>query len=107
MFGRLSLLFVSVQFINLLANGKGIIQTQWTETATFDILVTALAFYLMYHYLSTPTGLSVNERETETVGSYVRRATKGELRGNPIVNLVITVIATVIAAIILHWIGLP
>lgn len=105
--GLLSLFLVILEFITLLANSKGIIQTQWTSTAHFDVFVSVLAFYFMYHYLSTPTGLSVNDRETETLGSYVRRALKGELRDNPVVNLVISVIATVIAALILHWIGLP
>jgi hypothetical protein len=105
--GLLSTIVLAAESITLLGSGKAFVQTMWDTTPAIDIGITVMAVYLMYNFFRTPVGLSVNDRETARLPNYLQRALKGEMRDNPLVNIIVTIIGTVIAALILNALGWP
>ena len=106
-FGFLSTILFAAELITFLGNGKAFFQTMWGTTPVIDIAIMILTTYLMYNFFRTPIGLSVNDRQTARLPSFLQRAIRGEMRDNPLVNIIVTVIGTVIAALILYALGWP
>lgn len=105
--GLFSFVFLSAEFISIVSTRKGFLQNAWKLSGVFDVLVVLFLLYSLFRFFNTPTGLSVNKRETATLMSYLQRALKGEFKDNPLVNIIITVLTTVLSAIILRLIGWP
>jgi hypothetical protein len=98
---------LAAEIISFLGGGQGLIQVAWGQSVLIDVALVLVLILLMYSFFKTPTGLFVNDRRTATPGSYFRRAISGDLRDNPIVNIILSVIASIITALILKWLGLP
>lgn len=105
--GLIAMLITGAEIVFLLGSGRGLLQSTWGWHFGFDIAAFILLIIIQYNAFRTPTGLSVNERETQTAGSLFIRAIRGELRDNPIVNIVVGLIASLLSAIILRLIGWP
>lgn len=103
--GALALLLTGAQVVAFVASGQGLLAGTWGLNPLFDIAAVIGLVLVQYSAFRAPTGLSVNERETQTARSLVVRAMRGELRDNPIVNLVIGVLGALIGAFILRLIG--
>jgi len=105
--GITAIFLTATELIFFLGSRKGILQGVWALNPIFDLILVALLLILQYRFFKAPTGLSVNQRETATFSSFIQRASKGELKDNPLVNIVVGVIASLLSAIILRLIGWP
>jgi len=99
--GLIAFFILGLETINLFSNLSGFFQERFQISPWLDIVLVILSIYWLYIFLSTPKGLSVNQRETATIQSFVSRALKGDLRDNPIAIILITILTEVIVAIIL------
>lgn len=106
-FGFFSIVMLAAEVITLLGRGQAFFQVMWSAAPAIDVIVALVSIWLVYNFFRTPLGLSINDRETAKLPNFMRRAIRGDLRDNPLVNIVVTVIATLIAALILHLLGWP
>jgi hypothetical protein len=104
--GFFALIFVAAELISILTNGKGFFQHIWNVHPAIDIIVALISILISYYYFKAPIGISVNDRETANLPNFLRRAIRGEMRDNPIVNVIVSVIVTLITALILYFLGL-
>jgi hypothetical protein len=102
--GFFSILFLAVEVITFLGQGKVFFQIMWNVNPAYDVIASFLSILSLYNYFKKPIGLNVNERESANLPNFIRRAIRGEMRDNPLVNIIITVVATIIAGIALHFI---
>ena len=105
--GFFALIFLSAELISFVGTQKGFFQNTWKWSGLIDLLLIPLLLFFQYRFFKAPTGLSVNQRETATFGSYLQRAIKGEFKDNPLVNIFLGVLASILSAFILKILGLP
>ena len=97
---------ISFETIHFFAQKLGFLQKTLKISPLFDFGIILLSIYWFYRFFSTPTGLSVNKRETATFLSFINRAIKGDLRDNPLVSILVVFLIDLIVAVILKIIGL-
>ncbi len=95
-----------VELMTFFISRRGTLQAFWGFSYYYDIILFLLALWVVYNFQTTPIGLSVNNRETQTLNSYVRRIIVGDYKDNPIVVIVLAVVATIISNIIVGLLGL-
>ena len=103
--GGVAFLLTAVQILAFISSGQGLLADVWDLNNLLDIAAVIGLVLIQYAAFKIPTGLSVNERETQTAQSLVVRAIRGEWRDNLIVTLVAGVIGSLIGAVILRLIG--
>jgi len=101
-----ALIFLSAELLSFVGTRKGFLQNVWNYNGWVDLLITTFILFFQYRFFKSPTGLSVNKRETATVGSFLQRAIKGEFKDNPLVTIILGVLATILSALILRILGL-
>jgi hypothetical protein len=104
--GVLSLLFIAAEFLSFIATRRTLFQSSVQFGLLIDVISIIIALILQYRYFTAPKGLFVKEQKTAAIGNYVNMAIKGELRDNPVVNIVISVVTAIVTAAILKWLGL-
>lgn len=105
--GFFVLIFISAEFISFVSTQKGFFQNIWHLTGLVDFLIMPFLIFFQYRFFKSPTGLSVNKRETATFFSYIQRALKGEFKDNPLANIILGVLASILSAFILRILGWP
>jgi hypothetical protein len=104
--GLFSILFICAEFLSLIAGRRSMFQFIGKYGPLIDIVGSLIALALLYRYFTAPRGLFVKERKDVKVISYINMALKGELRDNPVVNILVSVITAIITALLLKWFGL-
>ncbi len=104
--GLIAFFLLGLETIHFFAQKLGFLQKTLKISPLFDFGIILLSIYWFYRFFSTPTGLSVNKRETATFLSFINRAIKGDLRDNPLVNILVVFLIDLIVAVILKIIGL-
>lgn len=105
--GIVAMFLTAAQTISYIGGRRGLLQVVWGWHSFFDIALIILLLIVQYNSFKAPRGLSVNERDTQTAQSLIVRAMRGELRDNPIVNIIVGVVASILSAIILRLVGWP
>lgn len=95
-----------IQVMTVVSTGSGILNTFWNLNFFYDIIIGLGTILFLYNYQTSPRGLSVNDRETQTVDSFVRRIVVGDFKDNVLVNIVITILVSIVTAFVLKWIDL-
>jgi hypothetical protein len=103
--GLASGLYLVLESIALLSRGRGVLQLEWSASMWWDAASILLAGYLVFRFSATPTGLWIKPSRELNVVYLVNMALKGELRDNPIVQLVVTIVGGLIVAGITRLLG--
>lgn len=104
--GFFSIILLSIEVLTLLDRGKLFLTGIFNINPVPDVIVIIISLFLIYNYFKAPMGISVNDRSSANLVNFLRRAIRGEMRDNPIINLLVTVIGTIVAGIILFLLGL-
>jgi hypothetical protein len=84
---------------------SGFLHAYWKFSGFYDLGLFILCFWILYNFQTLPVGLSVNNRETQTLNSYLRRILVGDYKDNPIVILVLTIIVTILSNLVVTFLG--
>jgi len=106
--GVLSIIGILLLYINIAAvvgHSSGLLQqlfgwARWTDL----VLSIAISVFLLYFY-ALPKGLLIAPSSAARILASVSRIAKGEVKDNPLVQLVVTVVGGVIVGFILKWLG--
>lgn len=105
--GTLGLLIIGFQVIFYLSNGKGIINnlSNYESAIYLDPIMFYFGILWYYQLLATPSGLYIKSRENSLL-KFSRKVMTGELKDNPLVNILIAIITTILTSVILKMLEL-
>jgi hypothetical protein len=99
-----SFIFLIAEFTSI-SRKEFLIDRYWEFGAAWmDIVALFFVFTILFFFFSQEGGLYVKEKETGVL-SWTKRIIKGELRDNPLVNLLVTIIGGLIVVIIAKLLG--
>jgi hypothetical protein len=103
--GVLGLIWLLAEVSALIERKQGLLQVLGQLPAWSDVVGCIAAAWLVYRLSATPSGLWIKPKRELKVIYLINMALKGELRDNPVVQLVVTVLGGLIVAGIVYLLG--
>ena len=103
-----ALVLLVAEFLSVVG-GKGFVSSLYPSLgfgALMDLILGALAIYIVFISHRTPKGLYVNPPPRHSIWSLANRAAHGQVMDNPLVSLIVTIVAGIITALVLKALGI-
>ena len=99
-------IFLITEAFSLIGKNGFLISTQFHLPVFSDVIAIIISIFVTFRFFSQPSGLWIKaERETKLL-SLLKMAIRGELRDNPLTQLVITILGGLIVAVLAKLFGL-
>jgi hypothetical protein len=99
-------LVIAAEILPLLAGKVGFLSTKFGFHPAIDVIISLVAIIVVFRFAALPTGLWIKpKRETKLI-YLANMAIKGELKDNPLVQLIVTVAGGLIVAFLAKFLGL-
>jgi hypothetical protein len=102
----LSILVILIEILSLVSGKIGFLFQRYSISVVFDIVLTLLSLWIVYRFSAFPTGLWIKPKRDTKLVYLANMAIRGELKDNPLVQLIITVIGGLIVAFLAKVLGL-
>lgn len=99
-------LFIFIETFSLLGKKGFLISRQFHLPIYLDLIATLLSIFVIYRFFSQPSGLWIKPKRETKLLSFMKMAIRGELRDNPLVQLLITILGGLIVAILAKLFGI-
>jgi len=100
----LALLFIFMEALSLLGKKAFLLSKQFDLPVYLDLIGVLLSVFIGFRFFSQTSGLWIKPKRETKLFSFLKMAIRGELRDNPLVQLIITILGGLIVAI-LAWIS--
>lgn len=99
-------LFIFTEAFSLLGKKGFLISKLFNLPVYLDLIATVFSVFIAYRFFSQPSGLWIKPKRETKLLSFVKMAIRGELRDNPVVQLLITILGGLIVAILAKLFGI-
>ncbi len=106
LFYGVCLVFMFTEVVAFFGTQRTLLQDTVRGGMLLDMGGVMVAIFGLYNLFQQPKGLYIRERPKKSLVQYANMAITGELRDNPLANLVLVVLGTVLATLILRLLGL-
>jgi hypothetical protein len=106
LFQLVATIFLLLETFSALGKKGLLISRQFHLPIYLDITAVLLSFLVIYRFYSQPSGLWIKPRRETRLLSFFKMAIRGELRDNPVVQLLITILGGLIVAILAKLFGI-
>lgn len=101
-----SLLLILFEILTVAAGNAGFLKQRYGITPWLDLGLTLTGLFVFYKFTALPTGLWIKPRRDTRLLYLANMAIKGELKDNPLVQLIVTIIGGLIVAFLAKLLGL-
>jgi len=98
--------FIFMEAFSLLGKKGFFISKRFHLPIYIDLIAAILSISVVYRFFSQPSGLWIKPKRETQVFSFLKMAIRGEVRDNPLIQLLITVIGGLIVAVLAKLFGL-
>jgi len=99
-------LFIITEVFSLLGKKGFILSKQFDLPFYLDLVAILISIIISFRFFSQPSGLWIKSKRETKLLSYLKMAIRGELRDNPLVQLIITILGGLIVAILAKLFGI-
>ena len=99
-------IFLLLETFSVLGKKGLLMSRQFHLPIYLDLTAVLLSILAIYRFYSQPSGLWIKQRRETRLLSFFKMAIRGELRDNPVVQLLITILAGLIVALLAKLFGI-